>query len=54
MANRLEGLWPEAGMAIESETTLSAQDRGQELQYRAAVVNKPAECPAGNTVMAVM
>lgn len=51
---RPEGPWSDAGMAIESEITLSEQTRGVELEYRVSAVNKTGEGLASNTVMAVL
>ncbi len=41
-------------MAIESETALSAQERGKEWEYRVIAVNKAGEGTPSNTVMAVL
>lgn len=41
-------------MAIESEITLSDQERGRELEYRIIPVNKAGEGEPSNTVMAVL
>ena len=51
---RPSGPWTDAGMAIESEITLSDQARGEELEYRVLAVNKAGEGEASNTVMAVL
>ena len=51
---RPEGPWTDAGMAVESETTLSSQERGKELEYRVIAVNKAGEGEPSNTVMAVL
>jgi hypothetical protein len=41
-------------MAIESEITLSAQERGKEWEYPVLAVNKAGEGEPSNTVMAVL
>jgi len=41
-------------MAMESEITLSGQERGKEWEYRVIAVNKAGESEASNTVMAVL
>ncbi len=41
-------------MAIESEITLSGQERGKEWEYRVIAVNKAGEGTPSNTVMAVL
>jgi len=51
---RPSGPWTDAGMAIESEITLSDQQRGEELEYRVIAVNKAGEGEPSNTVMAVL
>ncbi len=51
---RPSGTWTDAGMAIESEITLSDQERGRELEYRIIPVNKAGEGEPSNTVMAVL
>ena len=51
---RPSGPWSEAGMAIESEITLSSQERGKEWEYRVIAVNKAGEGQPGNTVMAAL
>jgi len=51
---RPSGPWTDAGMAIESEITLSDQARGEELEYRVIAVNKAGEGEPSNTVMAVL
>ena len=37
---RPSGPWTDAGMAIESEITLSNEERGKEWEYRVIAVNK--------------
>ena len=51
---RPEGPWVDAGMAMESETTLLAQERNKEWEYRVSAVNKAGEGQPSNTVMAVL
>jgi hypothetical protein len=51
---RPAGPWAIAGMAIESETTLTDQERGKEWEYRVIAVNAAGEGPASNTVAAVL
>ena len=51
---RPSGPWTDAGMAIESEITLSNQERGKEWEYRVIAVNKAGEGTPSNTVMAVL
>jgi hypothetical protein len=51
---RPSGPWTDAGMAIESEITLSGQERGKEWEYRVIAVNKAGEGTRSNTVMAVL
>ena len=41
-------------MAIESEITLSARQRGKEWEYRVIAVNKAGEGTPSNSVMAVL
>ena len=51
---RHEGPWADVGMAVESEITLSSQERGKEFEYRVLAVNKAGEGQPSNTVMAVL
>ena len=51
---RPSGPWTDAGMAIESEITLSNQERGKEWEHRVIAVNKAGEGTPSNTVMAVL
>jgi hypothetical protein len=51
---RPAGSWTEASMAIESEITLSEQERSKEWEYRVVAVNKAGEGEPSNTVMAVL
>ncbi len=51
---RPDGPWTDAGMAIESEITLTNQERGKEWEYRVLAVNKAGEGEPSNTVMAVL
>ena len=41
-------------MAIESEITLSNQERGKKWEYRVIAVNQAGEDTPSNTVMAVL
>jgi len=41
-------------MAIESEITLTNQERGKEWEYRVIAINKAGEGDPSNTVMAVL
>jgi len=51
---RPSGPWADVGLAIESEITLSDQERGKEWEYRVIAVNKAGEGQPSNTVMAVL
>ena len=51
---RPAGEWSVAGMAMETEITLTAQQRGVEWEYRVIAANKAGSGPASNTVMAVL
>jgi len=48
------GEWAQAGIALESETTLMHQPRGVQLEYRVKVVNTGGESVPGNTVAVVL
>lgn len=51
---RPEGPWVLISMAIDSETTLTGQDRGSDLEYRVIATNKAGESVPSNTVAAVL
>ena len=51
---RPDGAWSIAGVATETETTLTDQQRGKEFEYRVIAVNKAGEGVPSNTVMAVL
>ena len=51
---RPSGAWADVGVAIESEITLTNQERGKEWEYRVLAVNKAGEGEPSNTVMAVL
>ncbi|MFW6286763.1 MAG: fibronectin type III domain-containing protein [Candidatus Sumerlaeota bacterium] len=51
---RPDGPWSDAGMGIESEITLTNQERGKEWEYRVLAVNKAGEGLPSNTVMVVL
>ncbi len=51
---RPDGPWSDVGLAIESEITLTAQERGKEWEYRVLAVNRTGESEPSNTVMAVL
>nr|VFK79866.1 MAG: Fibronectin type III domain-containing protein [Candidatus Kentron sp. SD] len=46
--------WSSAEMAMETEITLSGQERGKELEYRVLAVNKAGEGEPSNTVTVVL
>lgn len=51
---RPDGPWLDVGLAVESETTLTAQERNKEWEYLVIAVNKAGEGAPSNTVMAVL
>ncbi len=51
---RPSGDWVLVSMAIESETTLTSQERGKDWEYRVIATNKAGEGLASNTVGAVL
>ena len=51
---RHDGPWSDVGLAVESEITLTNQERGKEWEYRVLAVNKSGEGQPSNTVMAVL
>lgn len=51
---RPSGDWTVIGLAIESEATLTNQERGKDWEYRVIAVNKAGEGAASNTVAAVV
>jgi hypothetical protein len=51
---RPEGQWQDIGLSMETKTTLTAQERGKEWEYRVIAVNKAGESAPSNTVMAVL
>nr|VFK48571.1 MAG: hypothetical protein BECKTC1821D_GA0114238_10627 [Candidatus Kentron sp. TC]VFK61918.1 MAG: hypothetical protein BECKTC1821F_GA0114240_10657 [Candidatus Kentron sp. TC] len=46
--------WINAGTVFATETTLTDQTRGKELEYGVVAMNKAGEGPVSNTVMAVL
>ena len=48
------GKWTLVSMAIESEATLTGQERNKDWEYRVIVTNKAGEGLASNTVAAVV
>jgi len=48
------GDWQQAGIAIESETTLMNQPRGVQLEYRVKAINTGGESLPSNTVAVVL
>ena len=44
----------DVGTALETEITLTAQDRAKEWEYRVQAINKAGEGETSNTVMAVL
>ncbi|MBN1515790.1 fibronectin type III domain-containing protein, partial [Candidatus Sumerlaeota bacterium] len=51
---RPSGDWSVIGLAIESEATLTNQERGKDWEYRVIAVNKAGEGAPSNTVAAVV
>jgi CheY-like chemotaxis protein len=51
---RPAGAYLDVGMAVDSEITLTAQERGKDWEYRIVAINKAGESPASNTVAAVL
>ncbi len=51
---RPDGPWTNVGMAVESEITLTNQERTKEWEYLVIAVNKAGEGAPSNTVMAVL
>ncbi len=48
------GNWSQAGIALESETTLMTQPRGPQLEYRVKAINTGGESVPSNTEMVVL
>ena len=48
------GSWSQVGIAIESETSLTNQPRGPQLEYRVKAVNVGGESIPSNTVAVVL
>jgi hypothetical protein len=48
------GNWRQAGIALESETTLMNQPRGVQLEYRVKAINTGGESTPSNTVAVVL
>ncbi len=48
------GEWRQAGIALESETTLMNQPRGVQLEYRVKAINTGGESSPSNTVAVVL
>jgi hypothetical protein len=51
---RPDGPWTDIGLAVESEITLTAQERNKIWEYLVIAVNKAGEGAPSNTVMAVL
>jgi len=47
-----DGPWSDVGLAVESEITLTNQERGKEWEYRVLAVNKAGEGQPSSAVMA--
>ena len=48
------GSWAQAGIALESETTIMNQPRGPQLEYRVKAINTGGESVPSNTVAVVL
>jgi len=48
------GKWRQAGIALETESTLTDQPRGTQLEYRVKAINTGGESMPSNTVAAVL
>ena len=51
---RPAGAWGNVGTAVETEMTMTYQERGVEFEYRVIALNKVGESEPSNTVMAVL
>ena len=51
---RPEGAWQEVGTAIETESTLVDQPKGESLEYRIIAINKSGDGSPSNMVMVVL
>ncbi len=51
---RPDGSWTDVATAIETEFTMTNQERGKEWEYRIIAINKAGEGEPSNTVMAVL
>ena len=49
-----DGPWADAGLAMESEITLTNQERDKRTEFRVTAVNKAGEGTPSNTVSAVL
>jgi len=52
--NRTEGAWQDVATAIETESTLVDQPKGEELEYRVIAIDKSGDGSPSNTVMVVL
>ena len=52
--NRTNGAWQDVATAIETESALVDQPKGQELEYRVIAINKSGDGSPSNTVMVVL
>ncbi len=52
--DRPAGAWNDVAVAVESEATLSNQERGKEFEYRVLAVNKAGLSAPSQVVMAVL